>query len=60
MFFKEFLDFDGFQRILRISWIFPGFFHEVYGIFGVKCPSVKWAASANFRDVIVVFFIGQL
>ncbi len=26
MVFKDFLDFDGFQRILRISWIFPDFF----------------------------------
>ncbi len=26
MFFKDFLDFDGFQRILRISWIFLDFF----------------------------------
>ena len=25
-FFKDFLDFDGFQRILRISWIFLDFF----------------------------------
>ena len=26
MFFKDFLDFDRFQRILRISWIFLAFF----------------------------------
>jgi hypothetical protein len=35
-------------------WIFSGFFDEVYGIFGVKCPSVpspptKFATVANYN-----------
>ncbi len=35
-------DFCGFLRILmdlEDFMDFSGFFHEVYGIFGVKCPS---------------------
>ena len=34
------MDSTDFEDFLDFFWIFSGFFDEVYGIFGVKCPSV--------------------
>jgi hypothetical protein len=33
------MDSTDFEDFMDFFWIFSGFFDEVYGIFGVKCPS---------------------
>ena len=34
------MDSTDFEDFMDFFWIFSGFFDEVYGIFGVKCPSI--------------------
>ena len=34
------MDSTDFEDFMDFFWIFSGFFDEVYGIFGVKCPSL--------------------
>ena len=35
------MDSTDFEDFMDFFWIFSGFFDEVYGIFGVKCPSER-------------------
>ena len=46
-------DFEDFMDFFRIC---SGFFDEVYGIFGVKCPSVQMSDEIYYAYCIVVIF----